>query len=130
MERTKIILFICNWKPYGAFEDAGKMKFSYPARIYPVRVPCLGRVQPGIILKAFEKGAAGVLLAGCGDHCHHDFGYRSAEKFFFRAKNLVKLLGFPDSRLQLVSVFTRDAQVLVDEIRGFVERIAREGRPE
>jgi coenzyme F420-reducing hydrogenase delta subunit len=40
------------------------MRLTYPANIKIVKVPCTGRVDIMLILKAFEDGADGVYLVG------------------------------------------------------------------
>ncbi len=60
----KIIAFACNWCAYSAADLAGVSRLQYPPNIRIVRVMCSGRVNPGFILKAFELGADGVLVAG------------------------------------------------------------------
>ena len=64
-EKEKIILFTCNWHAFSSLETAGKKKLVYTPALVPIRISCLGRITPGIILKAFEGGAAGVCLVGC-----------------------------------------------------------------
>mgnify|MGYP003893107313 CR=1 FL=1 len=48
---------------------------------------CSGRMQPGFVFKAFEKGADGVLVSGChfGD-CHYIFGNERAVEQFEKTK--------------------------------------------
>ena len=60
----KIIAFACNWCAYSAADLAGVSRFQYPHNIRIVRVMCSGRINPGFILKAFQMGADGVLVAG------------------------------------------------------------------
>jgi coenzyme F420-reducing hydrogenase delta subunit len=37
---------------------------KYPANMRLIRVPCSGRVNPAFVLRAFQKGADGVLVSG------------------------------------------------------------------
>jgi F420-non-reducing hydrogenase iron-sulfur subunit len=60
----KIITFACNWCAYSAADLAGINRLEYPPNIRIIRVMCSGRVNPNFILKAFEMGADGVMLAG------------------------------------------------------------------
>ncbi len=60
----KIIAFACNWCAYSAADLAGVSRFQYPPGLRIIRVMCSGRVNPNFILKAFDKGADGVLVAG------------------------------------------------------------------
>ncbi|NIW93187.1 MAG: hydrogenase iron-sulfur subunit [Phycisphaerae bacterium] len=60
----KIIAFACNWCAYAAADLAGVSRVQYPPSIRIIRVMCSGRVNPGFILKALQRGADGVLVAG------------------------------------------------------------------
>ncbi len=60
----KIVGFACNWCSYAGADSAGVSRFQYPPTMRVVRVPCSGRVNPNYILRAFQKGADGVLVAG------------------------------------------------------------------
>jgi coenzyme F420-reducing hydrogenase delta subunit len=60
----KIIGFCCNWCSYAGADMAGVSRLSYPANIRVLRVPCSGRVNPQFILRAFQRGADGVMVAG------------------------------------------------------------------
>ena len=83
MTEPSVVVFTCNWSAYSALETAGSKRLPYPANVRPIRVMCLGRLHPGLVLKAFELGADGVLLLGCPpDECHYDFGNRRAEELF------------------------------------------------
>jgi len=43
---------------------AGTMRAEYPATIRPVRVMCTARVSSDMIMRAFNKGADGVIVGG------------------------------------------------------------------
>ena len=60
-----VLIFACEWSGYAAAELAGAQKLTYPPNVRMIRLDCSGRLQPGLILKAFEMGAAGVLVLGC-----------------------------------------------------------------
>ena len=60
----KIIVFACNWCAYAAADLAGVSRLQYPPNVRIIRVMCSGRVNPNFILKAFEKGADGVMVSG------------------------------------------------------------------
>ncbi len=62
--KPKTIAFACNWYAYSAADLAGVSRFQYPPNIRIIRVMCSGRVNPNFILKALQKGADGVLVAG------------------------------------------------------------------
>ena len=60
----KIITFACNWCAYSAADLAGVSRLQYPTSMRIIRVLCSGRINPNFILKSFETGADGVLVAG------------------------------------------------------------------
>jgi F420-non-reducing hydrogenase iron-sulfur subunit len=60
----KILAFACNWCAYSAADLAGVSRFQYPPYLRIIRVMWTGRIDPNFILKGFENGADGVLVAG------------------------------------------------------------------
>lgn len=97
----KIIVFSCSWHAYSSLESAGIKRLAYPATVYPIRLACLGRITPGMILTAFEKGAEGVFLIGCPEgECQHNSGDQAAERAFQEAGALLRLLGYAENQLQ------------------------------
>jgi F420-non-reducing hydrogenase iron-sulfur subunit len=123
MTPRKVILFICNWNAYSGLETAGQERLTYPTGVFPLKVTCLGQISPGLILKAFENGADGVLMLGCPPgQCHYEFGNRRAEDVFAEAKELVKVIGLRDSQFQLDWVSAGEGQelTLAGKVQGFV----------
>ena len=59
--RPKIVAFCCNWCSYAGADLAGSSRLTYPADVKIIRVPCSCRVNPMFILRAFERGADGVI---------------------------------------------------------------------
>lgn len=60
----KILAVFCNWCSYAGADLAGVSRMSYPPNVRILRVPCSSRVDPDFVLRAFQKGADGVLLSG------------------------------------------------------------------
>ncbi len=60
----KIVAFACNWCSYAAADLAGVSRIQYPPNVRIIRVMCSGRINPNFIMKAFEKGADGVMVNG------------------------------------------------------------------
>ena len=75
-----IVAFCCNWCSYAGADLAGNNRLSYPAEVKIIKVPCSCRVNPMFILRAFQRGADGVILCGChpGD-CHYTSGNYTQE---------------------------------------------------
>jgi F420-non-reducing hydrogenase iron-sulfur subunit len=120
----KIIVFTCNWNGYSSLESAGKSRMGYSPDVRAVRVACLGRLHPGMILKAFEHGAAGVLMLGCPPReCRYGFGSRSAEQTFARSKALLRLLGIPASRFKCETVCAGDGGAFLEKLETFMAEL-------
>ena len=67
----QVLVFACNWDGWSCIETAANLGLHYPASVKVVKVSCLSRVHLGLILKAFEFGADGVMLLGCEQgRCH------------------------------------------------------------
>jgi F420-non-reducing hydrogenase iron-sulfur subunit len=62
--KPKIVAFACNWCAYSAADLAGVSRFQYPPNLRIIRVMCSGRMNPNFVLKGFQAGADGVLVAG------------------------------------------------------------------
>lgn len=60
----KIVAFCCNWCAYAGADLAGLNRLQYPENVRMVRVPCSGRVNPQFVIRAFQRGADGVLVSG------------------------------------------------------------------
>jgi coenzyme F420-reducing hydrogenase delta subunit len=124
--KPRIIGFVCNWGAYSGVEMAGVNKKEYPASVKLVRVMCLGRLHLGLILKAFELGADGVMLLGCPpEDCHYESGMSMAKELFTQARKVLNLLGINQKRLALVEVPLGRGDILTKQVSIFVKRVSR-----
>ncbi len=122
-----IVGFICNWGAYSGLEMAGVNKKEYPANIKLVRVMCLGRLHLGLVLKAFELGADGVMIFGCPpEDCHYDSGMEKAKEVFTQARKTLNLLGIDAKRLALVEIPVSGDDMFVRRVSAFVKGISQE----
>jgi coenzyme F420-reducing hydrogenase delta subunit len=129
--RPRIVGFICNWDAYSGLEMAGVNRKEYPASVTLVRVMCLGRINIGLILKAFELGADGVMLVGCPpEECGYESGMTGAKELFAQARRLLNLLGIDQRRLALLEVPLGRDDLWCRQISAFVKRVGRVGSNE
>lgn len=90
-----------------------------------MRVMCTGRVDPSHIVRAFSKGVDGVFLGGCKlNECNYVTGGN------YHALNMVLLfrkilghLGLSEDRLKLEFMSGSEANVYVDVVNRFVQKI-------
>ncbi|MGB9858336.1 MAG: hydrogenase iron-sulfur subunit [Moorellaceae bacterium] len=120
----KIIAFCCNWCSYAGADFAGLSRLQYPANIRIVRVPCSGRVNPQFVLRAFQWGADGVLVAGChpGD-CHYASGNYFTRRRFLIMKRLLKYVGLESERLQIHWISGSEGTKFAEVVSRMVEAI-------
>jgi F420-non-reducing hydrogenase iron-sulfur subunit len=120
----KIVVFACNWCSYAGADTAGVARIQHQPHFRMIRVMCSGRIQPGFVLRAFEKGADGVLVSGChfGD-CHYMFGNHRAVEQFEKTKNVVKLLGIEDGRLRLEWISAAEGVRFAQVINEFTDQV-------
>ena len=60
----EIVAFCCRHCAYAAADLAGSMRLDYPSSIKVIELPCTGKLDPLYVLRAFEDGADGVMVAG------------------------------------------------------------------
>ena len=119
-----IVVFACNWCSYAGADTAGVSRVQHQPHFRMIRVMCSGRIQPGFVLRAFEKGADGVLVSGChiGD-CHYIFGNERAVEQFEKTMNVVKLLGLEEGRLQLEWISAAEGVRFAEVINEFTDQV-------
>jgi F420-non-reducing hydrogenase iron-sulfur subunit len=61
---TQIVAFCCEYCAYAAADLAGGLRMQYPPAIKIVQLPCTGKLDTLLVLKAFEQGVDGVMVAG------------------------------------------------------------------
>jgi F420-non-reducing hydrogenase iron-sulfur subunit len=119
-----IVVFACNWCSYAGADTAGVSRIQHQPHFRIIRVMCSGRIHPVFILRAFEKGADGVLVSGChpGD-CHYTFGNEQAVKQFEKAQQVVKMLGLGEARLRLEWISSAEGQRFAAVIDEFITQV-------
>jgi F420-non-reducing hydrogenase iron-sulfur subunit len=125
--QPRIVAFLCNWCSYAGADLAGTTRLKHRADVRVIRVPCSGRVDPSFILKAFERGADGVLVGGChpGD-CHYVRGNLNARRRFLLIRELLGFIGIEPERFQVAWCSAAEGAkwaALVNEVCETVEKL-------
>lgn len=125
----KIVAFCCNWCSYAGADLAGNNRADYPAEIKIIRVPCSGRVNPLFILRAFEKGADGVILCGChpGD-CHYMTGNYYTRRRMALLFSMLDYLGVEKGRTRVEWVSASEGARFALVMNEFAAHIRALGR--
>ena len=120
-----IVAFCCHYCAYTAADMAGSQRLVYPANVKIIRVPCSSKVDALHLVKAFEKGADGVYVAGCleGD-CHFKNGNIKAARLVANVQKYLEEIGIERERLEMVMMsagmgyrFAQVATEMTEKIR-------------
>ena len=96
----KIAAFVCNWCTYTGADLAGTSRIQMAHNVRMIRLPCTGRIDPLFIIKAFERGADGVIVSGCHPaDCHYTAGNYHARRRFTVFRELMDFIGIDARRL-------------------------------
>ena len=123
-----IVAFCCHYCAYTAADMAGSMRLCYPPNVHILRVPCSGKVDAIHIMKAFQKGADGVYVAGClqGD-CHFKDGNLKAARRVAYVKKLLDEIGVDGERLEMITMSAGMGERFAVTASEFTEKIRRLG---
>lgn len=124
----RIVALCCNWCAYAGADLAGVSRIQYPPNVRIIRIMCTGRVEPQFILRAFELGADGVIVAGCHPgECHYLIGNQRAIQQIELTKDLMNMLGIEEDRLRLEWITACECNRFAEIMNGFRERLIELG---
>ena len=123
-----IVAFCCNWCSYAGADLAGNNRLNYSADVKIIRVPCSCRVNPTFVLRAFQRGADGVIICGChpGD-CHYTSGNYYARRRMTMLFSMLDYLGIERERTRLEWVSAAEGAKFATTMNDFVESIIKLG---
>lgn len=126
VEKPRVACFICNW----AFSEeklvAGKV--SKLGDVNVMRIPCIGGLDPVVVLEMFIKGVDGVLLVGCSpSDCHFIKGGAYSEFTVAVLKKLLVSAGLEHTRLELRLISPIEEMKFTRIIEDFVELLEKLG---
>lgn len=96
----KVVAFVCNWCTYTGADLAGTSRLKMDPNVRVIRLNCSSRVNPLFIIKAFERGADGVIVSGChtGD-CHYSTGNYYTRRRAAILRDLLDFMGVDTRRV-------------------------------
>jgi coenzyme F420-reducing hydrogenase delta subunit/ferredoxin len=118
----RIVAYVCNWCTYLGADLAGTTRLEYPANVRIIRLPCSGRIDFNLLVKAFEIGADGVLVSGChpGD-CHYNTGNYHARRRWMLFRPLLDALGFDLRRIHFTWISAAESRKFQETITRVTE---------
>lgn len=127
MTEPRILAFMC-WCSSSGADQAGVEGASYPAGVLPVRIPCSGLLGPEFIIKAFEKGADGVIVTACKpSDMRRVAPSRITETRLRILRGLLETVGVKGQRLQIAWISSQEGTKFADEMSRAVGEIAALG---
>ncbi len=126
--KPNIVAFCCNWCSYAGADLAGNNRLNYPDNVKIIKVPCSCRVNPMFILRAFQKGADGVILCGChpGD-CHYTSGNYYTRRRMTLLFSMLNYLGIEKERYRVEWVSAAEGAKFAQTMNEFTEAVKKLG---
>jgi F420-non-reducing hydrogenase iron-sulfur subunit len=125
----KIIVFCCNWCSYAGADLAGVSRLQMPPHFRVIRVMCSARVDPEFVLRAIQKGADGVLVAGCHPaDCHYIGGNYRTRRRIALLRMLLQQFGYDPDRLRLEWISAGEGEKFQKTMVEFTKTIEDIGR--
>lgn len=129
MEQEPLILaFCCHYCAYAAADMAGSMRLQYPSNVRVLRLPCTGKLEVDYLLAAFERGADGVMVAGCLEGgCHFLEGNLRARRRVERARQILGEVGLEPERLEMFNLSSAEGPRFAEITTLMTERLRKLG---
>jgi len=81
-----------------------------------------------MFLRAFERGADGILVAGCEEgSCHFKEGNLVAQRRVNYTKTLLSEIGLEPERLRMINIGAADARPFAEHVCDMVETVRKLG---
>jgi len=124
----EIVAFCCHYCAYTAADMAGSKRLPYPPNVKIIRVPCTGKVDAIHIMKALQKGADGVYVAGCleGD-CHFKTGNTRAAQRVRHVQKILESIGWSGERVEMITMSAGMGERFAQTALEFTEKIRQLG---
>jgi len=120
----KIVAFLCKNSAHLALSAARALELPLPAGLYEVEMPCAGKTDALLLLRAFEKGADGVLVAGCQrGACRFLTGSDRAEGVVAELATRLKELGVAEARIRFETITSNQPVELAEKLAAFSEAL-------
>ena len=124
----KIVAYCCNFCAFAAADLAGAMRIQYPPNVRIILLPCTGKVDAIVLMKAFEDGADGVFVAGCMEgECHFVEGNLRAKKKVAYVKRLLEEVGTNPQRIEMFNLSSAMGGRFAEIVEEMTQRVKELG---
>ena len=116
--------FACGWGGLPAADLAGKKGLKYDPRVHILGIPCVGQIDPCVMVRALKEGANGLILVGClPEECHHSYGVDHAWSRVSAIKKLLTMSGFDRRRISLAHADLNKPKDFIRTVESFSKTI-------
>ena len=124
----KIIAFVCNWCTYAGANLTGTSRIKYASNVRMIRLPCTGRIDFLLLLKAFDQGADGVIVSGChpGD-CHYTSGNFHARRRWIMFRAMLEAVGIDIRRIHFAWISAAEGAKFAEFVNSVTDEIKKLG---
>ena len=120
----KIIAFVCNWCTYAGADLTGTSRMKYASNVRIVRLPCTGRIDFMLLMKALSRGADGVIVSGCHPNdCHYTSGNFHARRRWIVFRSLLDFMGIDVRRIRFAWVSAAEGAKWADLVNSVVNDV-------
>ncbi len=124
----KIVAFVCNWCTYAGADLTGTSRIKYPSNVRMIRLPCTGRIDFMLLLKAFDQGADGVIVSGCHPNdCHYTAGNFHARRRWIIFRAFLDYLGVDTRRIHFAWVSAAEGAKWAEFVAGVTDEVRKLG---
>ena len=124
----RIVSFCCHNCTSCAEDALTAIGEKYPSNVRLVKMPCTGKVEILYLLKAFEEGADGVIVAGCPEgECHYLEGNIRTKRRVSFTRKILDEIGIGGSRVRMYNIDPSDTEAFTKTIGEMEERIEKLG---
>jgi coenzyme F420-reducing hydrogenase delta subunit len=108
---------------------SGVTRQSYAPEIRIIRLMCTGRIDLAFVLRAFQKGADGVIIGGCWPgECHYvTEGNYDALGNMYMCRKLLAHVGLNPERIRLEWIAASEGIRFAEVMSDFVEKLRKLG---
>jgi len=124
----KIVAFVCNWCTYAGADLTGTSRIKYAPNVKVIRFPCTGRIDFMLLLKAFARGADGIIVSGCHPNdCHYTSGNFHARRRWMVFRRLLDFLGIDVRRVHFFWISAAEGAKWAEMVNETVETVRKLG---
>jgi heterodisulfide reductase subunit A len=118
----RMVVFICDWCLRAAADE--KILESYPENVRIIHIPCSGRIDPEIALRALNSGIDGVMICGCKPgECHFKRGNLVNACKIGTLDLMFDDMGLGEKRVNFVQIGTLERGRVRKEVDSMLEKL-------